>query len=88
MNGGEVLSALVAAASGLAGAGVGYGLTLGRIRTVERDVERLERTSASKEAHEGLRNAVDGLRAELDRRFDRLERLILSRQSGSTNPGD
>lgn len=76
----EVLSVLLAAASGLSGAGMGYGLTLGRIRTIERDVERLERTSASKEGLDALKSSLDGLRTDIDRRFDQLEKLLISKK--------
>lgn len=75
----ELLSAALAGISGLVGAGVGYGLTLGRIRTIERDVERIERTTASKEGLDALRAALEGMRVELDRRFDQLERLLVAK---------
>lgn len=59
------VSILLAAASGLGGAGVGYGLTLGRLRTVERDIERLERTSATKESVDGFKSRLDEISTDL-----------------------
>lgn len=72
----ESLAVVVGLASSLAGAGIGYGLTLGRLRTLEKDVQRLEINKASREAHDGLRDAISLLRVEMDRRFDELMALL------------
>lgn len=75
----ELVPSLLALVSGVAGTAVGYGLTLGRIRTVERDVERLERTSASKEGLDAMKATLESIRIDMDRRFDQLEKLLLAR---------
>lgn len=71
-----IITIALALVSGVGGAAVTYGLTLGRVRGLERDVERLERDKASKEVLDGLKTTLDDLKRDLDKRLDRLEDML------------
>lgn len=43
---------------------------------LRRMIDRIDNTKASKEVVDGFRTEVSGLRADMDKRFDRIERLI------------
>lgn len=59
------------------GGGVGVVLvTRARVDRIERDVEKLDITKASKESVDGLHGLLERMQADFDRRFDRLERLL------------
>jgi len=49
-------------------------------RELHRAVERIEEQKASKELFDSFRTEVTTMRQDMDRRFDRLERLILKQR--------
>lgn len=47
---------------------------------LHRWVDRLDATKASKEVVDGIRSDISGLKADIDKRFDKLERLLENRR--------
>jgi hypothetical protein len=74
--GGLVDSMLVAILSSVAGAAASYSTTQSRIKRLEEVTAELKADKASKESLDAVKGAVDRLREDLDRRFDRLEDAI------------
>lgn len=48
---------------------------------LRRLIERLEETKASREAVDGFRNEINILRVDMDKRFDRLEKMLQDNRS-------
>jgi gas vesicle protein len=46
-----------------------------------RNLERLDATKASKEVVDAFRNEVSSLRADMDKRFDRIERMLETKKN-------
>lgn len=46
---------------------------------IHRTIERLDQSKASKDVVEGFRNEIENLRVDMDKRFDRLEKLMQER---------
>lgn len=64
--------------SAVAGAAAAWATTQSRIKRLEELVAELKADKASKESLDAVRSAVDRLREDLDKRFDRLEDAIKS----------
>jgi HAMP domain-containing protein len=65
-----------ASLSAVAGAAAAWATTQARIKRLEEVSAELKADKASKESLDAVRSAVDRLREDLDRRFDRLEDAI------------
>lgn len=50
---------------------------------LHRQVERLELTKASREVVDGIRQEIHTFRGDMDKRFDRLEQLVLAGRNGN-----
>lgn len=57
-------------------------VTRSRVERIEQDVRDLRTDKASKEAVDAQRVAFADLRVDLDKRFDRLEGIMLGRRDG------
>jgi len=64
--------------SAVAGAATAWATTQSRIKRLEELANELKADKASKESLDAVRSAVDRLREDLDKRFDRLEDAIKS----------
>lgn len=64
--------------SAVAGAAAAWATTQSRIKRLEEVASELKADKASKESLDAVRSAVDRLREDLDKRFDRLEDAIKS----------
>jgi hypothetical protein len=64
--------------SAVAGAAAAWATTQSRIKRLEEVSAELKADKASKESLDAVRSAVDRLREDLDKRFDRLEDAIKS----------
>lgn len=64
--------------SAVAGAAAAWATTQSRIKRLEEVAAELKADKASKESLDAVRSAVDRLREDLDKRFDRLEHVIES----------
>lgn len=62
--------------SAVAGAAAAWATTQSRIKRLEEVASELKADKASKESLDAVRGAVDRLREDLDKRFDRLEDAI------------
>lgn len=69
----EVAAAVLSA---VAGAAAAWATTQSRIKHLEDVTAELKADKASKESLDAVRGAVDRLREDLDKRFDRLEDAI------------
>jgi HAMP domain-containing protein len=69
----EVAAAILSA---VAGAAAAWATTQARLKRLEEVAAELKADKASKESLDAVRGAVDRLREDLDRRFDRLEDAI------------
>lgn len=69
----EVVAAVLSA---VAGAAAAWATTQARLKRLEEVSAELKADKASKESLDAVRGAVDRLREDLDRRFDRLEDAI------------
>lgn len=69
----EVAAAILSA---VAGAAAAWATTQARLKRLEEVSAELKADKASKESLDAVRGAVDRLREDLDRRFDRLEDAI------------
>lgn len=69
----EVAAAVLSA---VAGAAAAWATTQARLKRLEEVAAELKADKASKESLDAVRSAVDRLREDLDRRFDRLEDAI------------
>lgn len=67
---------VIGALSAVAGGAASWAALQARVRRVEELVAELKADKASKESLDAVRGAVDRLREDLDRRFDRLEMVI------------
>jgi hypothetical protein len=67
---------VIGALSAVAGGSAAWAALQARVRRVEELVAELKADKASKESLDAVRGAVDRLREDLDRRFDRLEMVI------------
>lgn len=76
----EVAAAILSA---VAGAAAAWATTQSRIKRLEEVAAELKADKASKESLDAVRGAVDRLREDLDKRFDRLEDAI--RTMGKSN---
>lgn len=76
MNIDQVMPWIGLASSIAIGAGIVL-VTKSRVDRIEQDVRDLHDEKASKEAVDSLRSVIADLRLDLDRRFDRLEGLLL-----------
>lgn len=68
---------VTAAMSSVAGGAAAWATLQARVRRVEELVAELKADKASKESLDAVKGAVDRLREDLDRRFDRLEAALL-----------
>lgn len=68
---------VTAAISSVAGGAAAWATLQARVRRVEELVAELKADKASKESLDAVKGAVDRLREDLDRRFDRLEAALL-----------
>lgn len=69
----EIVAAILSA---VAGAAAAWATTQSRIKRLEEVASELKADKASKESLDAVRSAVDRLREDLDKRFDRLEDAI------------
>ena len=69
----EIAAAILSA---VAGAAAAWATTQSRIKRLEEVASELKADKASKESLDAVRGAVDRLREDLDKRFDRLEDAI------------
>jgi HAMP domain-containing protein len=69
----EIVAAILSA---VAGAAAAWATTQSRIKRLEEVAAELKADKASKESLDAVRGAVDRLREDLDKRFDRLEDAI------------
>lgn len=69
----EIVAAVLSA---VAGAAAAWATTQSRIKRLEEVASELKADKASKESLDAVRGAVDRLREDLDKRFDRLEDAI------------
>lgn len=46
---------------------------------LRRSIDRIDATKASKEVVDGIRNDISGLKMDIDKRFDKLERMLENR---------
>ena len=69
----EIVAAVLSA---VAGAAAAWATTQARLKRLEEVSAELKADKASKESLDAVRGAVDRLREDLDRRFDRLEDAI------------
>lgn len=67
---------VTAAMSSVAGGAAAWATLQARVRRVEELVAELKSDKASKESLDAVKGAVDRLREDLDRRFDRLEAAL------------
>lgn len=72
---------VTACISSVAGGAAAWATLQARVRRVEELVAELKADKASKESLDAVRGAVDRLREDLDRRFDRLE-MVLAKNGG------
>lgn len=63
--------------SSVAGGAAAWATLQARVRRLEELVTELKADKASKESLDSLRASVDRLRDDMDRRFDRLEAVIV-----------
>ena len=67
---------VTAAMSSVAGGAAAWATLQARVRRLEEGVSELKADKASKESLDAVKGAVDRLREDLDRRFDRLETVL------------
>lgn len=67
---------VTAAMSSVAGGAAAWATLQARVRRLEEVVSELKADKASKESLDAVKGAVDRLREDLDRRFDRLETVL------------
>lgn len=67
--------------SSVAGGAAAWATLQARVRRVEEVTAELKADKASKESLDAVRGAVDRLREDLDRRFDRLE-IVIAKSGG------
>lgn len=72
---------VTAVLSSVAGGAAAWATLQARVRRLEELVAELKADKASKESLDAVRGAVDRLREDLDRRFDRLE-MVLTKVGG------
>lgn len=72
---------VTAAMSSVAGGAAAWATLQSRVRRLEEIAAELKADKASKESLDAVKGAVDRLREDLDRRFDRLE-AVLAKNGG------
>lgn len=72
---------VTAAMSSVAGGAAAWATLQSRVRRLEEIAAELKADKASKESLDAVKGAVDRLREDLDRRFDRLE-AVLAKSGG------
>lgn len=68
---------VTAAMSSVAGGAAAWATLQARVRRLEEVVSELKADKASKESLDAVKGAVDRLREDLDKRFDRLEVVLV-----------
>lgn len=78
----RVETIVTAGLSAIAGGAAAWATLQARMRRVEELVAELKADKASKESLDAVRSAVDRLRDDLDRRFDKLEITLIKISEG------